>query len=175
MSPRAGTARYMTPGRWAVIAGMVIVLILLALNLYYQWVQSGIWQEERTAVQRAKDDAGLAEVKQADKFVWDESVWVVQGKDDDGTLLYVWVAEDSVSTVAAADAYPADRLKSDVRRAYPDADIIRVRPGIVEGERIWEVYYGRVEQDVPRHYYSFYDFENGSLLTTYRLPSRTAS
>lgn len=174
MSPRAGTVRFMTPGRWIVIAVMTIVLILLSLNLYYQWIHNGIWREEREAVETARTAGGLAEVTRADKFVWDETVWVVEGEDAAGTELFVWIAGDDVTRVPAAEAYSAEQLKADVLRAFPDADIIRIRPGLTEGERIWEVYYRRPE-NVMRYYYGFYDFETGRLITTYKLPSRTAN
>ena len=57
-----------------------------------------------------------------------------------------------------------------LRRAVPDASIIRIRPGYAEGRRIWEVYYSREESDVKRHYYGFYAFEDGRLIRAYGCP-----
>ena len=174
MSPRASSVRFMTPGRWAVIGALAFILLLLVFHLYYQWAQSDYSREERAAVRVAMEEGGIADAKRADKFVWDEKVWVVFGEDREGNRQYVWVADDGVAAVPLEDAYPSDRLKQDVRREHPDADIIRIRPGLAEGKRIWEVYYSRPENG-KRYYYGFYGFEDGKPVATYRLPARTAN
>jgi len=172
MRRRQSDIRFMTPGRWAVIILLSIGLVLLLLNLYFQWARSDYAREEREAIRRAKAEAGLAEVDSAVKFVWDETVWVVRGKREDGAGLYVWAFADRVETTDADEAYNPDRLHEDVLRERPDASIIRIRPGFADGRRIWEVFYSIEEHDVKRHFYGFYDFADGSPIETYRLPAR---
>jgi Uncharacterized protein conserved in bacteria len=174
MRRQPSDVRFMTPMRWAVIILLSIGLVLLLLNLYFQWARSDFVREEREAVRRAKAEAGLAKVESAVKFVWDDIVWIVRGEREDVADLYVWTFADRVETVDAGEAYDTERLRQDVLRAFPDASIFRIRPGYAEGRRIWEVYYGRVENDLERHYYGFYAFENGSPIETYRLPARTS-
>lgn len=174
MRRRQSDIRFMTPGRWAVIILLSIGLVLLLVNLYFQWARSDYVLEEREAIRRVKAEAGLAQVDSAVKFVWDEIVWVVRGEREDGAALYVWAFEDRVETMDEGEAYDPDRLREDVLREHPDASIIRIRPGFAEGRRIWEVYYSRKEDDLTRHYYGFYAFEDGSPIETYRLPARAS-
>jgi len=166
--------RFMTPWRWAVIVLLSFGIVLLLINLYFQWVRSDYDREEREAIRRIKAEAGLATVESAVKFVWDDIVWIVRGQREDGTDLYVWAFADRIETADGAEAYDAGRLREDVLRQYPDASIIRVRPGYAEGRRIWEVFYSRGENGVKRYYYGFYAFEDGSPVETYRLPARTS-
>ena len=163
----------MTPRRWTVLGILALVLILLLLNLYMQWVQSGYRQEEQAAERTAKAETGLAEVTKADKFVWEETAWVFQGTDQAGERLFVWVTGKGAEAVKADDGYPRAQLKADVLRELPDAKLIRIRPGLVDGKKVWEVYYSR-ELNVKRHYYAFYGFEDGRNIVTYTLPVRTS-
>jgi uncharacterized protein YpmB len=174
MRRRQSDIRFMTPKRWAVIILLGIGLVLMLLNLYFQWARSDYVREEREAIRRVKAEAGLTKVESAVKFVWDDIVWVVRGNREDGSDLYVWAFADRIETVDAGGAYNVGRLRQDVLREFPDASIIRIRPGYAEGRRIWEVYYSRKEQGVTRHYYGFYAFEDGSPIETYRLPARTS-
>jgi Uncharacterized protein conserved in bacteria len=174
MRRRQSDVRFMTPMRWAVIVLLAIGLVLLLLNLYFQWARSDYVREEREAIRRVKAEAGLTKIESAVKFVWDDIVWVVRGKGEDGADLYVWAFADRIETVDAGEAYDVQRLRQDVIREFPDATIIRIRPGHAIGRRIWEVYYSREENDVTRHYYGFYAFEDGSPIETYRLPARSS-
>ncbi|AGA57941.1 MAG: hypothetical protein C6W55_06905 [Thermobacillus sp.] len=174
MRRRQSDIRFMTPKRWAVIILLGIGLVLMLLNLYFQWARSDYVREERDAIRRVKAEAGLTKVESAVKFVWDDIVWIIRGEREDGADLYVWAFADRIESVHGEEAYDVERLRQDVLRAFPDASIIRIRPGYAEGRRIWEVYYSREESDVKRHYYGFYAFEDGRPIETYRLPARSS-
>src|SRR5690606_1761549 len=120
---RSSEVRFMTPKRWAVIIVLAIGLLLLLINLYIQWAQSGYRQEEREAIQRVKAEAGLTKIESADKFVWDRIVWIVRGELEDGTKLYVWSfadgGDEELQTVPVSDVYPRERIAEDVLREYP--------------------------------------------------------
>jgi uncharacterized protein YpmB len=174
MRRRETEERFMTPARWAVIILLLIGLVLVLVMLYFQWARSDYAREERAAVRRVMAEAGLGKVESADKFVWDDIVWIIRGEREDGADVYVWAFPDRVETVDAGEAYDADRLRQDVLRAIPDASVIRIRPGFADGRRIWEVWYSRTENGVERHFYGFYAFEDGSPIATYRLPARTS-
>ncbi|EXX91172.1 cell wall elongation regulator TseB-like domain-containing protein [Paenibacillus darwinianus] len=149
------------------------VLILLLLNLYMQWILSGYWQEERAAERTALAETRLTKVTKTDKFVWDETAWVIQGTDQAGEGLFVWVTDNGAEAVKAGDGYPRAQLKADVLRELPDAKLIRIRPGLLDGEKVWEVYYSR-KMNVQRHYYGFYGFADGRSIVTYKLPVRSS-
>jgi len=52
MRRRQSDVRFMTPMRWAVIVLLAIGLVLLLLNLYFQWARSDYVREEREAIRR---------------------------------------------------------------------------------------------------------------------------
>ena len=173
MKSRGTAAAFMTPGRWAVLALLALVLIVLMLNLYYQWIQSDFSKERRAAERLAMAQAGLTTVEQADKFVWDEAVWVVEGNNEAGEHLYAWVTSGGVETTAAAESFPRNGVKAAVLRDAPGAKLIRIRPGLLDGKKVWEAYYS-LDDGSNHHYYAFYGFDSGEPVATYKLPARTA-
>jgi len=174
MKSRETAAAFMTPRRWTVLAVLALVLIVLMLNLYLQWVQSDYGKERRAAERLAMAQAGLASVEHSGKFVWDESVWVVEGDNEAGERLYAWVTPGGVETSAASDSYPKNGVKAAVLRDAPGAELIRIRPGLLDGKKVWEAYYS-LDDGTTHHYYAFYGFETGEAIATYKLPARTAN
>ena len=131
-------------------------------------------REEREAIRAGEGGSRPDEIESAVKFVWDDIVWIIRGEREDGEDLYVWAFADRIESVHAEEAYDVGRLRQDVRRAVPDASIIRIRPGYAEGRRIWEVYYSRRKTVTQSSYYGFYAFEDGRPIETYRLPARSS-
>ncbi len=171
---RDTAAHFMTPKRWAVIGLLAVVLILLMLNLYYQWIQSDYGNERRAAERQAMAQAGLTNIADAGKFVWDEPVWVVEGDNEAGERVYAWVTSGGVETVAASDSFPKTGVKSALLREQQSAELFRIRPGLMDGRKVWEAYYS-LDDGTKHHYYAFYDFEDGQRIVTYKLPARTAN
>ncbi|MWC28509.1 cell wall elongation regulator TseB-like domain-containing protein [Paenibacillus sp. MMS18-CY102] len=161
----------MTTKRWVALSIMLFLAILVAANVWYRNVFSDEWAAESNAEKRAAAVANLIEVDEADKYVWDETAWVVQGKTEDGQLAYVWLRDNAVDTVRAADGFTKEQIRAAVLQSKPDASITHIRPGIMKGQHVWEVYYSRVESGQRKYAYAFYNFENGTFIDMYRLPA----
>ncbi|PZD93572.1 hypothetical protein DNH61_23425 [Paenibacillus sambharensis] len=166
--------RFMTPGRWAILGTLAAILILLLLNLYYQWIQTDIWQEERAAERIAVDAAQLTDISETEKFVWDEVVWIVRGSAQDGQQLMVWVTDGKADVVPASEGVTEQTVREKLLAARPGADIIRIRPGLYNGQKIWEAYYSLPEKPL-RYYYEFFAFADGSPVSQFRLTNKYSS
>ncbi|MCF2942590.1 DUF5590 domain-containing protein [Paenibacillus tarimensis] len=164
----------MTPGRWAILGSLATILILLLLNLYYQWVQSDIRREERAAERIAVDAAQLTDISETEKFVWDEVVWVVRGSAHDGQKVMVWVTDGKADVVPETLGVTEHQIKSKLLAARPEAEIIRIRPGLYNGQKIWEAYYSLPEEP-KRYYYEFFSFTDGSPIIQFRLTNKYSS
>ncbi|MBJ6363572.1 DUF5590 domain-containing protein [Paenibacillus sp. GCM10012307] len=161
----------MTPGRWVLLIVIVLTIIFLLLNLYYRSTQQDIWKQEREAEQVAAKAAGLVQITSATKHIWDQIAWVVKGTDESGQEKIVWVVGDKADSVLASSGVSKEQITKNVQSIKPDADIIRVQPGLLDGEKIWEVFYKRHET-IDKYYYEFYRFTDGSFVTIYNLPSK---
>lgn len=166
-------SRLMTPGRWVLASVIVLLLLFLLFNLYYRSTQQDIWQEESAAKQIAMEQAGLTGVETATKHVWDQVSWVIQGKDSQGREQMVWVVGDQATAEPADAGVTREQIEAKVLKDKPDARIIRIIPGLLSGERIWEVFYSR-EESARKYYYEFYRFGDGTFITIYNLPSKFA-
>ncbi|GGF89115.1 cell wall elongation regulator TseB-like domain-containing protein [Paenibacillus abyssi] len=163
----------MSPLRWTILGVILAMLLFLALNLYYRSIQSGEWTEQRRVESIAMESTELTKVKRIDKHVWDSVSWVLQGTDAEQQELFVWVTNDTAEAVPASAGLSKAQIKAAVTQSKPDIDIIRILPGLLNGERVWEVYYSR-DENVRKYYYEFYRFADGSFVTIFNLPSKFA-
>lgn len=162
----------MNPKRWTALSLVLLLAIIAGLGIWYNTIFSDIWSDEAKAKQQAMDAAALTEVDSTAKYVWDESVWVVEGKTADGQEQYVWLRENGTETVRAADAVSKQQIRDSLLQNKPDAHIKHIRPGIVEGQHVWEAFYSRSESGQQKYEYDFYNFENGTFISTLKLPAK---
>ena|GEM_PF-260056 len=163
----------MTPMRWVVLVVTLLLLAFLIFNLWYRSIHAEVWAEEREAAQRASEAAQLTEIDRIDKHVWNTTTWIVQGRDTADQQLMVWLHDDKVEIIGAADGITEEDLKRQLASDHPEQQIVRIMPGLLNGVKAWEVYYS-VEGSPRRFFYSFYRFDNGQFITTYNLPNRFA-
>lgn len=162
----------MTPMKWTLLIAAALVAIVLLVNGYYRYIQAPVWEEQRAAEKQAKETAGFTETVSAHKFVWDETTWIVEGKDKDGEEAYVWLKEKEQPLILKSrDGVTAEAVEEKFRQSKPDADIERVTLGMLNGEPVWEVYYYKKQDGSGNYYYDFYRFSDGGSVTTYKLPS----
>jgi len=158
----------MTPARIAIIAVVGIILVLVGLNFYYRYVQGPFWDEQKIAEAKAIDTGKLQEATDASKYVWDEPIWIVMGKDAEDEEAVVWLLPTEPLVYKQKNGVTEDSIKEAFRQEKPDASIEHVKLGFIHGEAVWEIFYTRKESG--SFFYDFYRFGDGSLLTTYNLP-----
>ncbi|XEC92707.1 DUF5590 domain-containing protein [Paenibacillus tarimensis] len=171
MRSKSKAPSLMTPWRWALISTMLLIIIFLLLNIYYRSIQAPVWAEQNQAIAIASEAAQLDKVIRVDKHVWDTTTWVVQGINAEQKEVYVWVTDETTAVIPASEGIKKSVLQANVLAAKPDIRITRITPGLLRGERVWEVFYSR-EENVTRYYYEFYRFSDGSFITIYNLPAK---
>lgn len=165
-------APFMTAKRWVILSLLVIIALLVSVNVYYRYVESPVWAEQKTVEAEAKERSGLKEVTDSYAYTWDEPIWVVEGKDANDADTYVWLKKDASITLRASEGLTKDAVEAQFLSEKPDADIAHVRLGIFGGEPVWEIFYSRDQAGTTYHYYDFYRFRDGSLIVMYKLPSQ---
>ncbi|WP_138750991.1 DUF5590 domain-containing protein [Paenibacillus sinopodophylli] len=163
----------MTMQRWifVIVAGL-LALVTIAF-VYFREIQNPLQSEVEKAKAQAVEAAELTEVEQVYHHVWDTSSWIVKGKGKDNEQLYVWLVEGAVPEVVKASAgITQQELNASFKSEHPDAHIKRIQPGLLDSQRVWEIFYSIGEQSSP-YKYDFYDFASGQLINSYTLPSRT--
>ncbi|GAE04712.1 hypothetical protein JCM10914_767 [Paenibacillus sp. JCM 10914] len=149
-----------------------VLLVLLAAQLYYSYVMSGIWNEERLAIQASKQHGDLVTTAKTYKSVWgeDNKYWVISGTDQNQEEIMVWVkfteedlpvpGEDAVAQVKMSSGKSEAQIRDQIHQELPGATIKRLLPGMYEGDYAWQLHYGHNGQLG----YRFYRFEDGNAI-----------
>ena len=154
-----------------VIAALVLgtILVLMLIQFFYQSIQSSQSKEQMEAVLQAKSHSALVSSDLVETYIGEKVYWIVSGKDKDGNNVMVWVSKDEVHSVFVSDGISRTSLKQKILQLDPQADIVRITPGRLKEDYIWEVYYKKQENNGKRYYYGYYNFADGALIDTYRL------
>lgn len=156
--------------KWILLSILILLLVLFGLHRYYVYVMQDTWNEETAAIQAAKQQTGIVSVEKTWKSVWDEVVWVIQGKNENGEALMVWLpASGDAHAEPLASGTSEEQIRDIIKEQLPEARIVRLMPGIYEGEYVWQLFYKEKEH----HYYQFFKFSDGSALPDkFTLPNR---
>lgn len=163
-----------------IFLGIVILLLLgFASYRYYIYVTQDIRAQETAAILAAKKETSLVKVTDAQKAVWDSICWTIEGLDQENRPLMVWVTMDengkvksgegSVHEELLANGLSEQQMKERIHKAIPDADKMRLLPGMYNGEYAWQLFYRSQEH----YYYQFYRFSDGqSIGGPFTLPNK---
>ncbi|AWB44974.1 hypothetical protein DCC85_12590 [Paenibacillus sp. CAA11] len=156
--------------RWILVAIMAVILVFIGVYQYYIYVQKDTWKAEDAAILRAKKEAGLVQTTEVTKSVWDTVCWVVEGKNADGEDIMVWLDGDSAPHIELkSNGLSKQAMTNKVKSELPDARIVRLLPGVYEGQYVWQLFYKADDH----YYYRFYRFSNGQPLSEqFTVPNR---
>lgn len=151
-------------------AMLLLLAVMAGFVAFVEIVSAPVREENRAAVLEAYNSTVLMKAIKAERFVGDQPYTVIWGEDKLGRPLLVWVGEDRIHAEYADHGISRDELKAKVAALYPDITILRMTPGILGEEYIWEVYSKRTGPDGKRHYYyDYFRFSDGEHLETYWL------
>lgn len=156
------------------ISILLALLILIGIQQYYVYTMKDYWNEKDAAVIVAKQQANLASLTRADKSVWDEVCWVVEGKNTAGEDIMVWVVDGKVDhQELAKNGVSLEQIKSSIKSQMPDISIVRLVPGIFDQGTGKQYVYQLFYKEADHYNYKFYRFNDGQALPeTYTLPNR---
>lgn len=166
--------------KWLLLGIALFLLLLFGLSQFYAYIMKDQWNERRAAEEVARTQAGLTEVTEAQKSVWDENAiyWVLTGQNEAGTEMMVWVrfTLEGEPAGGANDIYAEElakgtseqQIRSIIASELPGIEIKRLLPGVYNGEYAWQLFY----KDEERYYYKFYRFADGAAIGEgYSLPN----
>ncbi|MFC4302881.1 DUF5590 domain-containing protein [Cohnella boryungensis] len=157
----------LTRGKWIILIAGFVLFVLVSFVLYVRTADSEYRKEENKAVRLAKEQGGLTEVTEAVSHTWEETVWVVTGKDAEGQSWMVFEHKDGVLRAKLDDNLSREQMLDLFARDH-EGKPIRMMPGWFNGQPAWEIRYwndaGEEHQSL-----SFYALADGSMLKTYTL------
>lgn len=156
--------------RLAIVIVGFLVFVAVVFALYVRSADGDYRGEQRTAIDRAKREAGLVSVQSASKHVWQESVWVVQGKDASGEDWFVWLRDAGIVKEKASDGLTEERAEAAFAAAHPGKKIVRMLPGWFADQPAWEIRYID-DEETSRQAILFLSFKDGTELKAYNLIS----
>lgn len=155
----------------AAIAAALLVMAAAA-GFYYRAIQKDHAAKIEEARRIALEETALVRVDDVTRFAGDAVWYVVSGADEEERPLFVWIGEDGVTVQAADEGMSREEAAARTLERQADAAILRIVPGKLDGEPVWEVFYERDGEGGLRRYYDYYRMRDGALLDTWRLFTR---
>ncbi|QJD82461.1 cell wall elongation regulator TseB-like domain-containing protein [Cohnella herbarum] len=154
-------------GRWLIVLAGFIVFVLVSAVLFVRSADSEYRSAEKQAIRIAKAQGGLAEVDEAVSHTWDETVWVVTGKDSEGTEWMIWERKDELIKKKISENISEQQMLAKFAEEHSGTPI-RIIPGWFMNGPAWEVRYWN-EKSQEHQSLDFFSFQDGKLLKTYVL------
>lgn len=148
---------------------ITIVVLIVALYKFVDTIIQGEWDEKKAAVEKAYQETMLAKAVRVEPYVGDTPYMIVYGEDRIGKPMIVWVSETAVYSEYEENGIGADDVASKLKQTDPATEIIRITPGRLSEDLVWEAYYKRELEGKAHHFYDYYRFSDGSHLDTYQL------
>ncbi|GAA3405067.1 DUF5590 domain-containing protein [Paenibacillus hodogayensis] len=155
--------------------GTVIGLVLIAavLVFFYRTIHGEEWALEAAAKQTVTETTYMKTVDRVESFVGEKPYIIVFGQDPDGNKAIAWVNDGNAHMQYASTGVSEDDVRGVVEQANPDNEVLRIVPGVLNDNYVWEALYKRKEEDDRiRYYYGYYRFDNGAEIDTWRMTKR---
>jgi uncharacterized protein YpmB len=155
--------RVMLVKKWFLIIGFVVIIIITIGTIIYLNAIQPLKSAEEKAIEIAMAETPLTVVDEFNIYNGEETYYVLQGKNGDGTKLIVWVPEKKGKLMVkkASDGITKKQAIDTVSAEIATDSIITVKLGMEKGIPLWEVH-SRTKGHLL-NYYSV-EFETGEWL-----------
>ncbi|WP_404355325.1 DUF5590 domain-containing protein [Cytobacillus firmus] len=146
---------------WGII--ILIVISIGAGSFIYLNSTKPVRAAESKAVEIAKQETDLSEAEDFNLYHGAETFYVIEGKDHDGTSIYVWVPEKKgkIVSLKQSDGISKNEAINRLKQEKNAAEIVSVRLGMEKNIPLWEIHY-RSGSNLINYYYI--DFKTGEWL-----------
>jgi uncharacterized protein YpmB len=152
--------------------GMVLLMLALGGGAVWQvqHLASQIGVRHAAEIEKARTDSSLEYVLRVYPFVAEQTYTVVEGTDRSGRKMLVWVGERMVRSAYLDMGVEASVIRQNAVRAHPAWRVVRLSPGLYEGELAWELFYSQTDETDERQYgYAYYRFFDGAFMAGHQL------
>ena len=155
--------RVMLVKKWFLIISFVVIIIITIGTIIYLNAIQPLKSAEEKAIEIAMAETPLTVVDEFNIYNGEETYYVLQGKNGDGTKLIVWVSEEKGKLMVkkASDGITKKQAIDTVSAEIATDSIITVKLGMEKGIPLWEVH-SRTKGHLL-NYYSV-EFETGEWL-----------
>ena len=155
--------RVMLVKKWFLIISFVVIIIITIGTIVYLNAIQPLKSAEEKAIEIAMAETPLTVVDEFNIYNGEETYYVLQGKNGDGTKLIVWVPEKKGKLMVkkASDGITKKQAIDTVSAEIATDSIITVKLGMEKGIPLWEVH-SRTKGNLL-NYYSV-EFETGEWL-----------
>ena len=153
----------------ALLCILILAFVFQGYRMYHS-MQASFETDVEQAVDRAFSEAKLTNVKQSFYFTGPQSYHVIEGEDDSGTKLYVFVPDASdaeVKRVETDKGYSQQQVEDMVDSQ--SNEVIRIVPGLLNDRFVWEAVHKLNGSNAWQ--YDYYDFYNGKFIKSIKLTS----
>jgi uncharacterized protein YpmB len=145
------------------VLGILVLVILGILIKVYLSAVDPIKTAEKKAVNLAKEKVQVSEVNDFHVYHGLETVDVIEGKNNKGEKIIVWIPEKTKKVIVkkAKNGLTKNEAVHKLLQEQNPKKIISVRLGMEKNIPLWEIYY-RSNNNLINYYYV--DFETGEWL-----------
>jgi len=158
--------------RWVksflLIAGIAAILIVFGARFYHT-IQTPLWSSLSKAEAAAVEALELTSVSDVERFVSDQPYTVITATYAEDEEVIVWMWSDGLHMERQADGLTKEQIIELALQENSAKELLRVIPGKIHGEYVWEVFYELETEQDRRKYYDYYRFADGKKIETYRL------
>ncbi|HJV16962.1 MAG TPA: DUF5590 domain-containing protein [Bacillales bacterium] len=148
---------------------ILVIFILFALAFFSKIYLSSIQPvkiAEKKAIALAEKKVKLSKVDDFHLYNRTETVYVIEGKNEHGEKIIIWIPEKSKNVVVkkAKDGITKSEAVQKLEETKNPKKIVSVRLGMIHHIPSWEIYY-HSDNNLINYYYI--DFESGEWLKKY--------
>jgi uncharacterized protein YpmB len=155
--------------RGLAISLLVVVLLIVFGNRFYETIQRPLWSENAAAKSYVIDQLHMKDITEIDRFVGDRVYTVIFATNSADEKVIVWLWDGGRQVKHASSGLSREEAAQRALADQPGKHIKRVMPGKLRDDLVWEVFYTKTEDGAERYYYDYYRFSDGTKLDTYRL------
>ena len=148
---------------------LFFILSIIALVVIYNKSTTPLEEKQTMAIARAQEAAELVSIDHVDWFHYQDAYMIVEGTDQDGKDLIVWVPEDKEKDMIITgkkEGLSREEVLSIMQYGLPDLsqgsrprEILRIKYGMVENTPVYEVTYIDQHNRYSILYLDFYEGE----------------
>lgn len=159
---------------WLIVG--ILLVIIISLSLLYYFSTDDLSDDKELAIQKAKESVDLSSVERVDWFHYTNSYFVIEGTDNEGKHIIVWVPENEAEEMMVEEANKgltkdevSELLFSGLKSLDPEKrpqKIVDVKLGLLDTSPVYEITY--IDQK-ERYSIIYIDFYKGDWFRVYNL------
>lgn len=150
--------------KWLIVLCSILIIgiMIYSVSLYYSILnnkETGFQKSEQIILEQTK----LTSVNKVERFHGDTSYHVITGRAKDGDTYFAFLPiakkhkKQKITLVNHANIMPRSQVKDDWLKSCQTCHFIRISPGLIDDQPVWEMTYKDQSLRYVFDYLSMYD------------------